>query len=260
MARDYAIRNPQQLLKNMVAMRDILAKHDITCWLHNGTCLGAIREKGFIPHDDDADLGIYAKDYEKFLGLIPEIEAAGFERVPEHDWKGRLIQFRNKDEKGMGEQVDVFWEKPVKFLFWKRWDLGGRVTVAWKYLSTLDTINFLGEDFLIPHNAAGLMRNLYGKTWRTPLKNVRTKKGIKFELEKILENPGKLFFYEVRFLKNRVRIVKEMCHYRFKIDGWLWFVKRAIKMLLASCIVVGFILLITKDPDPRYESMLLRSR
>ncbi len=209
MAREFCIRNPEQLLKNMVTIRDILARHGIPCWLHNGTCLGAIRERNFIAHDDDADLGIYAKDYEKLIGLIPELEAAGLVRVPEYDWGGRLVQFVNKDEAGTGEQVDIFWEKPVQGLLGTSWDLGGRVRVPGKYLNTLDKIVFLGEEFLIPHDAPGLMRCLYGKTWRVPLKNVRTKKSLAFELKKLLANPGKLFFYIRRFIAQRKRIRAE---------------------------------------------------
>lgn len=47
----------------------IVTKHNIQYFTVGGTTLGAIRHNGFIPWDDDIDIGMLRKDYNRFLSV-----------------------------------------------------------------------------------------------------------------------------------------------------------------------------------------------
>ena len=107
------------IVKEVVA---ICRKHDLSYYMLGGTMLGAIRHKGFIPWDDDIDLGMPRDDYEEFLVIAPR-ELSGHLRLvnyrtdPDYhyyitrilDMDTRVVEERiGSDDKYTHASIDIF--------------------------------------------------------------------------------------------------------------------------------------------------------
>ena len=63
-------RNLQLKILEMVKYLDSFCKENkIEYFIAYGSCLGAVRHKGFIPWDDDFDIGMTLENYNKFIEL-----------------------------------------------------------------------------------------------------------------------------------------------------------------------------------------------
>lgn len=78
---------------------DALCKdNNIDYWINFGTLIGAIRHKGFIPWDDDTDLGIMRDDLERLQEIVRSDRRYKITVVYDHYVHCRQIRFLYNDE------------------------------------------------------------------------------------------------------------------------------------------------------------------
>lgn len=119
---------------NLKLAIDVLTANKCIWWLEAGTCLGAVREKDFIPHDADIDIGLHPKEMVLWNKLQADMQAVGFKfyRAWTHGKKNIELSFRRNGIKldfffyhddgdfwwhgAFGPDPDSGWGKNVEFL------------------------------------------------------------------------------------------------------------------------------------------------
>lgn len=91
----------QVMLDMLIDIAKLCDKHNISYWLSDGTLLGAVRHKGFIPWDDDIDIAMPYYDYKKFMEvaiteLSPKYFVQNYETDVNYDNVVVLTKIRDK--------------------------------------------------------------------------------------------------------------------------------------------------------------------
>lgn len=104
-------------------IKRICEKHGLRYFLIGGTLLGAVRHKGFIPWDDDADIGMPREDYNSFITICQKDLGPRFfldcyqtfelcwtpmAKVRLRNTRYREFRYSNIEEQVDGIWVDIF--------------------------------------------------------------------------------------------------------------------------------------------------------
>jgi hypothetical protein len=124
-------RHLNKLLKDVA---EILEKNKIPFFIDGGTLLGAVRNGGQIPWDDDVDIGVHRDDYVTLPRIYDQFEEAGYQvQVNKPEMTPILKIYRKMPwlqfpERQVGcPTLDIFaWNRDKKANRWQLTELGYR--------------------------------------------------------------------------------------------------------------------------------------
>lgn len=108
-------------LEALLYIKDICKKYDIKFFLTGGTLLGAIKYKGYIPWDDDIDIGLLRDDYKRLIDILIKQENDTYKVLSIYNCKDYYYPFAKlvnkktrlveggKGIKDLGVYIDIFY-------------------------------------------------------------------------------------------------------------------------------------------------------
>ena len=144
--------------ENLLLFKEVMDKHGIPFVFLGGTLMGAVREKDFISHDDDIDLGIDIKNLQSVIDILPEFIDKGF-AIARYDRRCIISIIRK------GQYVDL--------AFFEKYNETTSSCSGWlvltQFLEDTDYIEFKGEKYLAPREYKEYLRCEFGDNWMTPI-------------------------------------------------------------------------------------------
>ena len=180
--RFYSVPHRRRVLrKNGMAvlahLAEVIEKHKIPAFAAYGTLLGFVRDNGFIPHDDDIDLGVLPGDWtpSRLLKVLLE-EEKGFSFMFAFSYNDRVTEFKLRYG---GVSIDFFFyeDDGDKFyagsyhyfpdVSYPAPNANSAQRVCEPRIEKLDKICVYGVNFPVPANTEHVLEQLYGN-WRVP--------------------------------------------------------------------------------------------
>eukprot|EP00794_Sanderia_malayensis_P003053 gene3053-3515_t len=177
------LRQTQLAIARLVFVFDrICRRHGIKYWMMRGSLLGTVRHKGFIPWDNDQDIGILREDFEKFRIYSHELPSDIFFQNRSSDKEYNKFKYvpggKLRDNKGCygfcaegpckhhnGLQIDIFiFEVKDNAMIEEYSSTKGLYKID---IFPLKELEFEGFPVYVPKNYEKMLRLKYGANYMT---------------------------------------------------------------------------------------------
>tara|TARA_B100001094_G_C18158975_1_gene788185 strand:+ start:108 stop:1499 length:1392 start_codon:yes stop_codon:yes gene_type:complete len=155
-------------IRDYIILYNELLKNNIKPFITGGTLLGIGRKYDLLDNDDDLNLDIFKKDYNKiFIDIIKNL---GYSIKYLETSKGGIQLTINKgntkDNNDIEIDISIFEEIKDKYVSYSKFTSKGETLVFDKF--KLKQIKIFNNLFYVPDNIDKFLTNLYGKDWIIP--------------------------------------------------------------------------------------------
>jgi len=164
--RSKELAEPLDPVKTKSVLKDVKQIFDqagATFFLRHGTCLGAIREKGLIPWDDDLDLGsvigLHGFTEKSIDAIVATFRDKGFFAMVEHQDQSVFVSMMKSSVRIEWASYRIFDDSIFQYP-------GIRIPV--RFFERLKEIEFLGVKVNVPNPPEEYLRFKYGEEWMVP--------------------------------------------------------------------------------------------
>ena len=155
--------NPELAKQMLKEAKNIMDQLGVPFFLRQGTCLGAVRDRAFIPWDDDIDLGCVIG----LNGLTEDMVAPVLNAFRDH---GYFVNEESNDHGIAAGMVKSSLRIDLTF-FHIIDDSIFHFPMIWmpaRLFANLKEIEFLGSNYFVPNPPEEYLRTKYGPDWVTP--------------------------------------------------------------------------------------------
>lgn len=160
------------LYNYMNDFHEICEKNQLLYWADSGTLLGAVRDFGIIPHDDDIDICMFESDVEKLIKIVNNNKDSKY-YIYLLDYQP-IYKFEHKKIPGIF--IDIFVidrdETDNKKIYYKE-EKNRKVWPNFYYyeneLYPMKKMWFGNIQIYTPNLPVPFLERAYGKNWKTPI-------------------------------------------------------------------------------------------